>query len=163
MSTKGKTWTVRRPISNQILQWLRFWAHVEKTASCWLWQGANGAGYGRFKMTGGRKGKLVAAHRFAYEHCVGKIPEGLQLDHLCRTPACVNPQHLEPVTPKENGLRGISPSAINARKTHCKRGHPFSGGNLWIDKNGDRYCKTCWRVRRQAEADYLERPVGEQR
>ena len=86
----------------------RFWAKVDKTETCWLWTGGQSAGYGRF----GFKGRPnLGAHRFAYELLVGPIPPGLDLDHLCRVRNCVNPDHLEPVTRRENLLlRGGGPS-----------------------------------------------------
>jgi len=87
------------------------------------------------------------AHRFAYEYCMGAIPEGLQLDHLCRNTFCVRPEHLEPVSGKINLLRGNTINAANARKTHCIRGHPYSGDNLYIyEKTGARACKECMRI-----------------
>lgn len=83
----------------------RFWDKVDKTSSCWLWQAKeNVVGYGRIRI-GGRK---VLAHRYSYELLKGEIPNGLELDHLCRVPACVNPDHLEPVTRRENITRGKS-------------------------------------------------------
>lgn len=89
---------------------------------CWQWlAGKNKKGYGTIKFNG----KRVRAHRWMYQHFVGEIPEGLHLDHLCRNRACVNPAHLEPVTCRENILRGESPSALNARKTHCPLGHEY--------------------------------------
>lgn len=96
-------------------------------SGCWLW-GASGnrSGYGQVRADG----RLQVAHRVVYGLLVGKIPEGLTLDHICRNRACVNPDHLEPVSGKENILRGKGPCALNAAKTHCKRGHPLSGGNV---------------------------------
>lgn len=132
-----------------------FWAKVKKTDTCWNWMGARRpVGYGTF-MGPGRK--HVAAHRFAYQLEVGAIPDGLFLDHLCRNPRCVNPDHLEPVTNAENILRGNGMSARNARKTHCKRGHPLSGGNLVLTGYG-RQCRTCANAR-QARY-YRERKAG---
>lgn len=86
----------------------------------------------------------MPAHRFAYERLVGLIPEGLQLDHLCRVPYCVNPAHLEPVTSRENTMRGLNFAAVNAKKTHCLRGHLLSGDNLMTTPSYDgRLCRTC--------------------
>jgi len=84
----------------------RFWSSIVKTDSCWLWIGTvNSTGYGYFQ-TGGRGTKKARAHRYAYEFLVGPIPKGLVLDHLCRVKICVNPEHLQPVTQRENVLRG---------------------------------------------------------
>ncbi len=92
--------------------------------------------------------RLVNAHRFAYELLVGLIPVGLQIDHLCRNPSCCNPTHMEPVLPTENLRRGFSPSALNARKTHCKHGHEFTEENTYIrpSTSGWRVCKECARL-----------------
>ena len=107
---------------------------------CWIWQGAiNAGGYGRVPV---RKGNT--AHRLSYRTFVGPIPEGLQLDHLCRVRACCNPEHLEPVTSRENTFRGQTPAALNAAKTHCPQGHPFEGENVY-HWQGRRFCKTCKR------------------
>ena len=121
----------------------RFWARVEKTAHCWNWSGATSQkGYGRLYL--GPPQLMVQAHRFAYERLVGPIPAGLTIDHLCRNRACVKPQHLEPVTSQTNILRGVGLAAVNARKTECIRGHPFSGSNLYVRPSNDkRYCLTC--------------------
>ena len=121
----------------------RFWAKVRITNECWLWLAARfPEGYGLLAI----KSRPYYAHRFAYELLVGPVPEGLHLDHLCRVRHCVNPQHLEPVTRRENILRGDSFSAANAKKTHCLRGHQLEGGNLHV-YNGARVCRRCHRDR----------------
>lgn len=127
----------------------RFWAKVELTEDCWVWTGHLRRGYGTLM----RNGEHGYAHRFAYESLVGPIPEGLQIDHLCRNRACVNPSHMEPVTRRENILRGEGSAAKNARKTHCKRGHILSGENLYLYKGAVRICRQCQqgRVREYTE------------
>jgi hypothetical protein len=121
-----------------------FWTRVNKTHSCWLWTGATRSGYGQFYTNR----KLIGAHRWAYQESVGPIAKGLHIDHLCRTPLCVNPAHLEPVTNRENLFRGPTTfTAINSKKTHCAKGHPFDEQNTYIRKNGSRHCRTCNRDR----------------
>lgn len=94
---------------------------------CWMWGGPmNPGGYGVVC----HEGKRVPAHRYTYEMAVGPIPSDKQIDHLCRVRACCNPAHLEVVTQRENTLRGVGLSAINARKTACHRGHELTGGNV---------------------------------
>lgn len=113
----------------------RFFTKIspEPNTGCWLWLGSlDRYGYGQF-FIGSHKDnsrKNGRGHTFAYRNLVGPIPEGLRLDHKCRVRECANPYHLEAVTIRENTLRGISPAAMNAKKTHCKRGHPLSGDNL---------------------------------
>jgi len=117
-----------------------FWSYACKTNSCWLWTGAKSSfGYGIF----GSNYKHISAHRFSWEIHRGKIKGNLQIDHLCRNPSCVNPDHLEPVTQRENILRGFGATALLARKTHCKYGHPLSGENLYLNKLGQRNCRRC--------------------
>ncbi len=129
---------------------VRFWSRVHKldgADACWLWTGALlNSGYANFYL----KGKHLLAHRVAYELEVGPIPEGLTIDHLCRTTHCVNPAHLEPVTTRENTLRGTGPSAKNAVKTHCIHGHEFTPGNTYLDKRGSRHCRECNKARCRA-------------
>jgi hypothetical protein len=113
----------------------------EPNTGCWLWIGAcTKEGYGRFYS----RGSMQPAHRISYEMFVGSIPAGLHLDHLCRVHCCVNPDHLEPVTCRENLMRGETIVAANARKTHCPSGHPLSGKNLRIiSSTGHRRCLKC--------------------
>ena len=121
----------------------RFWEKVDKTETCWLWTGATGggSGYGQIWTYAG----LGPAHRVAYLLLKGPIPHGLVLDHLCRTPACVNPDHLEPVTMRENILRGVGPSAHWSKRTHCEHGHEYTPQNTYITPHGARNCRTCHR------------------
>lgn len=124
---------------------------VPQRSGCWEWaRSKTNGGYGLF----GVGGKYVLAHRWVYEVCRGDIPTGLVIDHLCRKRDCVNPFHLEPVTPSENVLRGLSPMLTAARmkaKTVYPRGHPYSGGNLYIiPATGGRTCRACAHARRAA-------------
>lgn len=112
---------------------------------CWIWAGqTDGQGYGSVSIyVGNGRSTTQRAHRLMYENLVGPIPKGLVIDHLCRNHTCVNPKHLEPVTSGENVLRGISSPAMNARKTHCLRGHPFDKKNTRITPVGGRKCRKC--------------------
>lgn len=114
---------------------------------CWLWTGYIGeGGYGRV-YEGHSDGRTLMAHRVVYELAVGPIPEGLTLDHLCRVRCCVNPDHVEPVTLRENLLRGETSAAINAAKTRCIHGHAFTPENTYVYADGRRTCRRCIRDR----------------
>jgi hypothetical protein len=128
---------------------------TRKTDCCWLWLGGiDGGGYGLIRVDG----RLTKAHRVSYELHVGPIPDGMHMDHLCRVRLCVRPDHLEPVTNKENTARGIGPSgdAAKAARTHCPQGHPYD--EVHIDR-GARFCRRCkndysnrWYARRRQAA-----------
>lgn len=125
-----------------------FWRRVNKTESCWLWTGKKQTdGYGQYTPTMDGIRRFWSAHRVAYELMVGPIPNGLQVDHLCRVRLCVNPDHLEAVTQTENVLRGVSFAAVNADKTHCSRGHEFTPENTYRRPSGNRDCRACLRLR----------------
>lgn len=129
----------------------RFWAKVDKNGPlpaadtlaaglgrCWLWtQPLNGDGYGHFHLNG----REVPAHCASFVLFVGSIPNGLEIDHLCRLRHCVNPKHLEAVPHRENVQRGG-----NTVKAHCIHGHPYDESNTRVDRLGYRYCKACARV-----------------
>lgn len=145
-------WTGPRPIED------RFWEKVDKTddGGCWLWTAYTMPnGYGLF---GVRRGKMILAHRFAYQVRVGEIPSGLVIDHLCRVRNCVNPTHLEAVTQWENVLRGAG--GPNGRKTHCPNGHEYTEENVYRRPGypGSRYCRQCRRER--SRSSWKRPPIG---
>lgn len=109
---------------------------------CWVWTGATTEGYGR--IWDGASVQLT--HRVAYRELVAEVPEGLVLDHLCRVPACWNPEHLDPVPNRTNILRGIRKSGI----THCPAGHPYDEANTYLNRAGSRVCRECGRRRNRA-------------
>lgn len=153
-----------------------FWARVHVMPSgCWEWQGAQRGGYGRLSYQFGPRlnigaKRMVSAHWVSYDLLVGPVPKGLELDHLCRNRICVNPGHLEPVTHRENNMRGIGAAAVNAKKDLCVRGHelpesaPCYGKPLrfkrecpicsaktkrefQVRRTGQGYCGSCFKAR----------------
>lgn len=131
----------------------RFWAKASATGNqceCWEWTAARDSdGYGRFCVS--KKYGTRNAHRISYSLCIGSIPDGLTIDHLCGNRGCVNPWHMEAVTSTENTLRGMTISAGNMAKSQCKHGHAFSAENTWVYKRKDgrsrRECRTCVKAR----------------
>lgn len=116
---------------------------------CRIWLRKLRSGYGRIHLNGSPG--LKSAHRVSYETFVGPIPDGLQIDHLCRNTACINPAHLEPVTPHENARRGTVWDH-NRAKTKCPKGHPYSIENTHVRKNrNSRECRECMRARTAAK------------
>ena len=131
-----------RPVNTELSIWKR--VAIGHPDSCWEWLGCRYRhGYGRVRWAG----KNSLAHRVTYEIQQGPIAPGLELDHLCRNRGCVNPYHLEPVTCRENVLRGMGLAANNARKTHCLNGHEFTRENTYRLPDGRRNCKECSRKR----------------
>jgi hypothetical protein len=135
-------------------------------SGCWVWNWNVGPdGYGRVPR--GRRGSAIPAHRLAYEYAKGPIPEGLQIDHLCRVKGCINPAHLEAVTASTNVLRGLVPvtasahmKAVRARqtavpRTHCARGHELTAENVYVERQHrggppTRKCRECKLIARRS-------------
>lgn len=116
--------------------------HKDAATGCWVWQGSvDSHGYGRVKYSG----KTWYAHRVCYALARGSISSDLQIDHLCRNTLCVNPEHLEPVTLRENWRRGLSPNAVAHATNRCKRGHELTPDNVYrsATRPNSRLCRTC--------------------
>lgn len=134
----------KAPLDVRILQKVE----LDDATGCWIWTGTQmRGGYGQARLQDGRS---TGAHRASYMAFVGPIPDGLQIDHLCRIRLCVNPDHLEAVTPRVNVLRSMSPSAITARTNICRRGHELTPENTLHEADGRR-CRQCRldRIRRK--------------
>jgi hypothetical protein len=128
----------------------RFLQKVERGESCWLWTGSiNHKGYGTFHVARKTRG----AHRVSYEMFVGPIPDGLEIDHLCRVRTCVNPDHLEAVTHHENLMRSEGITAQAARQQQCVNGHSFTPENIYQPPKGGRECLICKRARKNVARD----------
>ena len=143
-------------MGNRIPLEKRIESFVERVpfSGCWIWTGSLfWTGYGQITIDG----YPHTAHRTVYEHFVGKIPQGMWIDHLCRVRCCVNPQHLEPVLPRENTLRGETLARKNFEKTHCKNGHILAGENLYMRPDGARGCRAC---KSEAKRNAASTPEG---
>jgi len=130
----------------------RFWEKVDVRGDdeCWEWKAAKSKGYGRI---GGKNNTYIEAHRLAYMLVKGDIPKGYDLDHLCKNHGCVNPNHLEAVTHKENLLRGNGWAGVNAQKTHCPRGHEYDK----VCKNVTYLMRRCSICHKEADRKYRAR------
>jgi hypothetical protein len=157
----GDDWRVVSIRKRRISPLGLFWSYVDKESNvfafvngerseCWIWRGwPTGDGYGRFSF----EGTEWLAHRLAWTIENGPIPDGLQLDHLCRNRPCVRPEHTEPVTNRENGRRGLG-GHINRSKLYCPSGHPYNAANTKVTSDGRRRCILCDRRRMR---DYMKR------
>ena len=137
----------------------RFFAKIERGKTdefCWLWTSAiSENGYGLFW-----DGRTVYAHRYIYQLAVGEIPEGLQIDHLCRIKRCANPKHLEAVSRKESPNLGRGKRVRREGKTHCKRGHAYDEANTYTSPRGRRSCRECGKLRHKAGYVSKKKKVG---
>ncbi|MDQ3295105.1 MAG: HNH endonuclease [Myxococcota bacterium] len=122
-----------------------FWSKCtpEPNSGCWLWVAADTKGYGRFSI----RRASVYAHRHAFSVLVGEIPDGLELDHRCRTPLCCNPDHLEPVTHQVNCARSPTIGRTKIAPSHCSAGHPYDDANtIYRRSRVGRVCRQCSRA-----------------
>lgn len=128
----------------QVVDYLLAKTTTDPVTGCYVWTGAlSPFGYG---VAYSIHFPTRQAHRLMYLAAVGHVERSQHIDHLCRNRACVNPEHLDPVAPRTNILRGEGVAAKNSRKTHCKWGHPFTEDNVWIMAGGGRCCRTCSRL-----------------
>lgn len=126
----------------------RFFGHVMPIteSGCWIWMGSTSPkGYGKFNIPD----RTTMVHRLSYEHFKGSIPQGVSIDHVCRVRCCVNPDHLHLCSNQENVLSGYGVTAVNARKTHCPKGHAYTKENTRYYEG--RNCRECHRIKRRAE------------
>ena len=133
----------QRRISREVLFWRK--VNFDTPTGCWEWMGGKDwDGYGMAQAAG----RSCRSSRMAYIYLIGPIPSGLQLDHLCRVVSCVNPWHLEPVTPKENRQR------VSRLKTACRYGHPYNATNTHVTKEGWRICRLCARLAKRRRTNH---------
>jgi len=156
---------MRKRQTKPLLERLLAKRSIDPVTGCWNFQGTKPNGYGQITL--GRRGEGIAlTHVVAYRAFVGDIPEGLELDHLCRNPACFNPSHLEPVTHQVNIQRGDWPhkggmamAAIRRAQTHCLRGHEFTEDNTRV-YDGRRWCKSCDKIRYRNKLERIATSTG---
>ena len=123
----------------------RLWAKVDATGDCWEWTASKDQdGYGLFHLPSPRRTRR--AHRVVWEELIGPIPDGMVVDHWCKNPSCVNPDHLNLTTQRMNVLRGVSTGARAIRTNQCIHGHSLADAYTW---NGKRKCRTCHRLRQR--------------
>lgn len=158
---------IRAMLSKLPFDDVNFWTRVDfdgplvLSTPCWVWTANPTSLYGAYYCP--IEKRQVRAHRYSWEQANGeKIPEGLEVDHLCKTTSCIRPRHLEVVTGHENILRSDGPAAINARRTECVNGHEFSEKNTRISPRGARECRECNRLkqRRRYAAKKAEEELG---
>lgn len=123
----------------------RIWNRITVNSETGCWESTlslNAQGYTQVRW----KGRTMRLHRLIYTHLVGPVPLDIHLDHLCRNRACCNPRHIEPVSGRENVMRGDGFASVNANKTHCPRDHEYDARNTYHDSTGARRCRQCARL-----------------